>query len=102
MSIFDRDPRWKPWADKFDVALDKLVKANPYSWLTLELVVDHQSWKKIEEIPMDPHFEMTLPQYFRGGMWKRIRMQRFRKVDREDPETEIFEFKILRKFEANY
>lgn len=102
MSRFGPNPQWKEWADTFDVELEKVVKANPYSWLTLELVVDHQTWAEIEKIPRDPYFEMTLREYFTGKRWDRIRMKQFRKVDRENPEERIFKFTILRKFEANY
>jgi hypothetical protein len=101
MNMFGVNPEWKKWADKFDVEMDKLVKANPNAWMTIELIIDNETWAAIEKIPRAPSYEMTLPEYFTGKMWDRIRMQRFRKVDREDPDQEIFKFEILRKFVPN-
>ncbi|MCF2138790.1 MAG: hypothetical protein K9W44_01880 [Candidatus Lokiarchaeota archaeon] len=99
MSFFGQNPEWKQWADRFDVTLDKVVKNNKGCWLTLNLIIDQQTWEHVENLGLDPYFEMTLPQYFTGKMWDRIRIKEIKKVPRENPDEEIFRFEIIRKYD---
>ncbi|MHA1889313.1 MAG: hypothetical protein ACTSX0_14935 [Promethearchaeota archaeon] len=99
MSLFEPNRNWKKWADEFDVALDKVVKANPDCWMTLDFIIDEQTWNKAEALGKDPYFEMTLPQYFTGKMWDRIRIRKIRQVPREKEGEPIMRFEIIQKYD---
>lgn len=99
--FFGPNKEWKKLADDFDVALDKVVKANPGCWLTLHFFIDEQTWQEAERLGRDNYFEMTLAQYFTGKMWDRIRIEKIVQVPRENPDQPIMRFEIIRKYDSS-